>query len=52
MNDKNDDLNKTNHYSPSASNNDDGNLILKSIIKSPLPPFFFGIPSFGMHRRL
>ena len=32
MNDKNDDLNKTNHYSPSASNNDDGNLIIKDEI--------------------
>jgi chromosome segregation ATPase len=32
MNDKNDDLNKTNHYSPLASNNDDGKLIIKDEI--------------------
>ncbi|WP_415285148.1 hypothetical protein [Candidatus Pelagibacter sp. Uisw_130] len=32
MNDKNDDLNKTNHHSPLASNNDDANLIIKDEI--------------------
>ena len=32
MNDKNDDLNKTNHHSPLASNNDDGKLIIKDEI--------------------
>jgi chromosome segregation ATPase len=32
MNDKDDDLNKTNHYSPLASNNDDGKLIIKDEI--------------------
>jgi len=32
MNDKNDDLNKTNHRSPLASNNDDANLIIKDEI--------------------
>jgi len=32
MNDKNDDLNKTNHYSPSASNIDDGKFIIKDEI--------------------
>jgi chromosome segregation ATPase len=32
MNDKNNDLNKTNHHSPLASNNDDGNLIIKDEI--------------------
>ena len=32
MNDKNDDLNKTNHHSPLASNNDDRNLIIKDEI--------------------
>ena len=29
MNDKNDDLNKTNHHSPLASDNDDGKLMMK-----------------------
>ena len=32
MNDKNDDLNKTNHHSPLASDNDDGKLIIKDEI--------------------
>jgi len=32
MNDKNDDLNKTNHHSPLASNNDDRKLIIKDEI--------------------
>ena len=32
MNDKNDDLNKTNHHSPLVSNNDDGKLIIKDEI--------------------
>ena len=32
MNDKNDDLNKTNHHSPLASNNNDANLIIKDEI--------------------
>ena len=32
MNDKNDDLNKTNHHSSLASNNDDGKLIIKDEI--------------------
>ena len=32
MNDTNDDLNKTNHHSPLASDNDDGKLIIKDEI--------------------